>query len=187
MFGWLKSDDRNRRTAHEIYGAAVAQARHPAFYAEAGIPDTTEGRFEAIVLHLFLAMERLRAKGPVTEDAQRCLIERFVTDMDDQMREMGVGDLSVPKKVKKAAAVFYARAAAYRAGLQQDDDAALNAIAREILPESHHHHAGTLSRYVRAAHAALAAEPIDHILAGRIAFPEPGPFNVAPSASRGMP
>ena len=182
MLGWINADERNRRTAHDIYGAAVAQARQPAFYAEAGIPDTPEGRFEAIVLHLFLVLERLRAEGGSTEATSRAIIERFVTDMDDQMREMGVGDLTVPKKVKKAAAAFYARSGAYRAGLEQTGDEKLTAVVRDILPATHASMASSVAGYIRRAHVMLTSEPVAAILAGRPGFPDAGPFT-----TEGMP
>ena len=129
MLAWLTGLPPSRRTAGELYGRVVAEARRPAFYAELGVPDTPEGRFELIALHLFLVLERLRRDGGAGEALSRHVLEAFVTDMDDCMREMGVGDLTVPKRVKRAAAGFYERAGNYRAAL---DSAGGDALAVAI-------------------------------------------------------
>jgi len=114
---WLTQRADISRKAEELYGSVVTAARQPAFYERLGVPDTPEGRFELVALHLFLALEVLRGKGTAAEGLVRRTIEAFVIDMDDCMREMGVGDLTVPKKVKRAAAAFYERAGSYRSAL----------------------------------------------------------------------
>ena len=129
MFEWWKLRRSQKQTATEIYGAIVARARNPAFYRDCGVSDTPEGRYEVIVLVMSLVLERLGrlhadpGKSPV--ELQRLVIEAFVTDMDDSMREMGVGDLSVPKKVKRAAAGLMERLEQYRTALASADDAPL--------------------------------------------------------------
>ena len=100
MLQSLKERARLRRKAGEIYGAIVTQARQPAFYAKLGIPDTPVGRYEAVVVHLFLVLERLRAEGTRVGILPRALIEAFVADMDDCLRELGTGDIAVGKKVR---------------------------------------------------------------------------------------
>lgn len=172
MLSWLRTRQAERHKAAEIYGAVVTQARRPAFFAEAGVPDTPEGRYEAIVLHLFLVLERLRAAGDAAVDPSRRLIEAFVTDMDDQMREVGVSDLTVPKKVKRAAALFYERSAAYRAALDAATTEALATALRLVFPAAGAATEG-LAAYVRAAVAALAAQDTEALLEGRVTFPEP--------------
>ena len=119
MLRWLTQRADNSRKAEELYGSVVTAARQPAFYENLGVPDTPEGRFELVALHLFLALEGLRSKGTAADGLVRRTIEAFVIDMDDCMREMGVGDLTVPKKVKRAAAAFYERAASYRRALTE--------------------------------------------------------------------
>jgi len=117
MLRWLRQRADTGRKAEELYGSVVTAARQQAFYGRLGVPDTPEGRFELVAIHLFLALEALRGKGGEADELARRTIEAFVVDMDDCMREMGVGDLTVPKKVKRAAAGFYERAASYRSGL----------------------------------------------------------------------
>ena len=106
MLTWLRSRSLSGRTASGLYGSIVAQARQPAFYAGGGVPDTLEGRFGMIVVHMFLVLERLRRDGDNGQVLGRALLEAFATDMDDSMREIGIGDLSVPRRVKKAAAAL---------------------------------------------------------------------------------
>src|ERR1700675_4042072 len=95
-----------QRKAGEIYGAIVTQSRQPAFYARLGIPDTPTGRYEMVVVHLFLVLERLRGGGADAEAVAQVLVDAFVADMDDSLRELGTGDVGVPRRVKRAAAGF---------------------------------------------------------------------------------
>lgn len=133
MLNWYRARGANARKAKELYGAVVTAARQPRLYREYGVPDTLTGRYEMIVLMLVVALERLKPEGAAGEEISRLTLEAFVTDMDDNMREMGVGDLSVPKKVKRAAAGFYERASVYRPVLSSGDEAALaTAVGRFI-------------------------------------------------------
>jgi cytochrome b pre-mRNA-processing protein 3 len=163
-----------RRKAGEIYGAIVTQARRPDFYAALGVPDTPAGRYDMVVLHLFLVLERLRTARD-TSPLSRMLVEAFIADMDDSLRELATGDLSVPKKVRRAATGLYERSMAYRSALEAEDDAALTAALAE------HAYAGTgesaqarsLARYVNSAASALSAAKATEILAAQFAFPDP--------------
>ncbi|MGE0627630.1 MAG: ubiquinol-cytochrome C chaperone family protein [Hyphomicrobiaceae bacterium] len=105
----MKSRNDEARTASELYGRLVARSRAPWFYAGLGVPDTPEGRLEMVMLHVVLALRRLAAEGQPGQLLARALTETFVTDMDDCLREMGVGDIAVAGKVKKAAAALYDR------------------------------------------------------------------------------
>ncbi len=126
MFAWLASRPI-RAKAEELYGAVVTVARTPGYYSAFCVPDTTRGRFEMITLVLFLVLERTK-RAPGGMDLSRAGIEAFITDMDDCMREMGVGDLTVPKKVKRAAATFYERAKHYREALAEEGDEVLASV-----------------------------------------------------------
>lgn len=116
------------RTASELYGRLVARAREPWLYADVGVPDSPEGRLELLLMHMVLMLERLKATGPAGSPLARALTETFVTDMDDCLREMGVGDLTVPRKVKKAAAALYDRSRDYGEALRARDRARLAAL-----------------------------------------------------------
>jgi cytochrome b pre-mRNA-processing protein 3 len=95
----------------------VAAARQEVFYARWAVPDTVDGRFDMIALHLFLVLERLKGEGQAVEDFRQVLTDTFFQDMDRSLREMGVGDISVGKKVRKMAEAFYGRVQAYAAAL----------------------------------------------------------------------
>lgn len=163
MLQWLRSKSHIRRKAGEIYGAVVAAARQPVFFRKYSVPDTPEGRFEMVALMLFLVLERVKTSDPDGEALTQGVIEAFVTDMDDCMREMGVGDLTVPKKVKRAAAAFYERAGHYRSGLAAATPGAVpasdgleTALARFVFAGQKAGDAGAMAIYVRDAVLALA-------------------------------
>lgn len=175
MLAWLTGRDGPRHTAGELYGRVVAEARRTVFYAGLGVPDTPEGRYELIALHLFLLLERLRRDGSAGEAVSRHVLEAFVTDMDDCMREMGVGDSTVAKRVKRAAAGFYERAGPYRAALAAADGRPMaDALSQYIVgpasnakgPDGMH----ALGDYARASAARLAALNNSDALAGRMSF-----------------
>lgn len=172
IVAWFQSRSPVHQTATELYGAIVTQARAPAFYARHGVPDTPDGRYEVIVLHLFLVLERLQSTGELDRDLSQNLIEVFIEDMDDSMREMGVGDLSVPRKVKKAAAGLYDRAGVYRLALAADTGEALAAALEASIPaqDGEPLKASDLAQYMRACAAHLAQQPVASVSAGRITF-----------------
>ena len=118
---WLRMIGPTGRKASKLYGSIVAQARQPAFYRELGVPDTTRGRYEVLVLHMSSVLNALHQFEGGDGKVGRALIEVFVADMDDAMRELGVGDLSVPKKVKKTAAGLRERTMAYRSVIDDGD------------------------------------------------------------------
>lgn len=166
-----------RRQGHdpavdEVYAAIVAQARQPEFYTAAGVPDSPVGRFAMLALHGFLALDRLgREEG--ARDFSQALFDAMFGDMDRNLREMGVGDLSVGKKITNLAQYFYALAAACRAGLNGEGEG-LEAALREYV------HAGgapsaeavaLLAGYLRRGEALLAGQDIGAITGGSIAFP----------------
>jgi len=175
MLKSLRTRTETRRKAGEIYGAVVAQARRPEFYAALGVPDTPVGRYEMVVLHLFLVLEPLRSTSDGAAPLDRMLVEAFIEDMDDSLRELATGDLSVPKKVRRAATGLYDRSMDYRAALAEPGNAALAvALARHIhdAPDGTEADARltTLAAYVRKAAAAMAeAGPVS----GGVRFPEP--------------
>jgi cytochrome b pre-mRNA-processing protein 3 len=154
------------RRAGELYGSVVAAARQPRFYESLGVPDTPVGRFELVALHLYLALDSL---PPDTEALRQRLIETFVTDMDDCLREMAVGDLAVPKKVRRAAAVFFARSGVYQDAARRADDAALIETFIEHIfdvDDGRRPSAKALACYVRSARFALKTVAFDDWVAG---------------------
>jgi len=167
MLRWLRQQAETSRKAEELYGSVVTAARQPAFYGVLGVPDIPEGRFELVALHLFLALEGLRGKGAAAEELTRRTIEAFVVDMDDCMREMGVGDLTVPKRVKRAAAAFYERASVYRQELAEAGAPGLsNSLRSYVFAGSAEREDGAagLAHYMQAASSALSDRTFDEFV-----------------------
>jgi cytochrome b pre-mRNA-processing protein 3 len=169
------SSSPETKVAREMYSAIVAKARQPYFYAELHVPDTIDGRFDMIALHAILLMNRLAQGGPHAKALSQRLFDEFFADMDRSLREMGVGDLSIGKKVRNMAEVFYGRAKAYRDALERGDHEALErALARNIyIGEAAAGDSQRLARYVTEAWRSLAAQAEAEIVAGRPHFPDP--------------
>ena len=132
MFKWFKTRQNLLQQTSHLYDAVVTQSRNPLFYGPLGVPDTLEGRYEMVVLHLFLIIERLQDAEDGEPMITRNLSDRFVTDMDDSMRELGIGDTTVPKKVKRAAAGLLERSTDYRKGLAAGKETLAATLARHI-------------------------------------------------------
>jgi cytochrome b pre-mRNA-processing protein 3 len=165
--------------ADALYGIAVARAREPAFYRDLGVPDTVEGRFEMISLHVYLILHRLKNGSGVTghEGALgQALFDVMFADMDRSLREMGVGDLGVGRRVKTMAEAFYGRIRAYDDGLAAGEPALARALARNVLDSSESGPEGAaLARYVVESIRALADVPDAELACGEAVFaPLPG-------------
>ena len=175
-----------RRAGLRLYEAIVAQARSEPFFRQHGVPDTVHGRFELTVLHVALVVSRLQAEGEEGQELARVMLEAFVADMDDACRRLGIGDMGVPRHVKKATAAVLERGNAYRAAIvatpspsgEPNDDALARVLAAEIWPETP---AGSpadptmprgLADYVRAAAVSLAEQSREDLIAGAVTFPD---------------
>ncbi len=176
---WGRRQDR-RAAAHRIYRALVDQARAPAFYARLGVPDAFPGRFDMIALHAFLVMRRLKDEGEEAAAVSQALFDVMFADMDQGLREMGVGDLSVPKKIRRLVEGFYGRVAAYEAGLGGEAGVLESALRRNLYGAGRPSEAQVraMADYVRRCDRTLAAVPVPDVIAGRLSFaaiPEAGP------------
>lgn len=157
-----------------LYGAIVAQARAPEFYRHFGVPDTVNGRFEMIVLHAVLVLARLDAEGEGARRFGQALFDHFCADMDGNLREMGVGDLAVPRQMTAIGEAFYGRKRAYMAALGEGgSDALIGALCRNVYAGVGAPPADLLAAYAVESAVRLAALDIDALRAGRIDFPEP--------------
>jgi cytochrome b pre-mRNA-processing protein 3 len=171
MFGRLL-----RRAAPEdviapvVYGAIVAQARNPVFYSDLGVPDTVTGRFEMVVLHLGLLLDRLQGTEADKTLGQK-VFDLYCIDMDRSLRELGVGDLAVPKRMRKMTEAFYGRARAYRQAMADGGDTLHEAIARNVFGgDASASGSAPLAAYARASAAALSVTPSAVIAAGSVPF-----------------
>jgi cytochrome b pre-mRNA-processing protein 3 len=161
-----------RGTIETIYGMIVTQAREPLFYRDLGVPDTVNGRFDLLLLHLWMVLRRLKGTEGGTELAQ-ALFDRFCEDMDANLREMGVGDLAVPKRMQAFGEAFYGRAAAYDLALTDSADALAQALSRNILSGGATEDAERLAAYAENAIAALSGLDDATLLMAAWKFPLP--------------
>ena len=167
----------NRNLIEQLHGEIVAAARRPALYLTFRAPDTLDGRFEMITLHAGLVLRRLRAISGLGDEIAQDLADCVFRHFDDALREIGVGDTSIPKRMKKMAEAFYGRTKAYAEGLAEPASNELErALARNVygvesLAEAPA--APALAGYARACAAALEAQGLADFAAGRVVFPEP--------------
>jgi cytochrome b pre-mRNA-processing protein 3 len=165
----------SRNSVRAVYGAIVAAARHPRPYAEWGVPDTVDGRYDMIVLHAVAVLDRLSGEGEAARSFAQGLTDEVFADMDRSLREMGVGDLSVGKKVRRMAEVFYGRARAYQAALQAQDAGGLaEAVYRNVFAGTGERQGAVrLADYALRLRRHLHERPIGPILSGAIDLPDP--------------
>jgi cytochrome b pre-mRNA-processing protein 3 len=180
---WLRrfqpdaADRAAREVAERVYRDLVKQARTPSFYRDLGVPDTPEGRFEMIGLHVALVVRGLRLAGAPGRALAQELIDLLFADVDEGLRHIGIGDLSVGKHVKRLAGNFYARLRA----LDEALDTVPGAPLAPMLRTNVYHNAVAPSRrqlaaladYLLAAEAALRAHASARVLAGDIAWVSP--------------
>lgn len=173
IFNLFRKDPR-RAVIAALYERVATASRNPGLYAGLGVPDSLEGRFEALVLHMVLALRGLRDLPPPADEVGRDLTEALFRDLDASLREMGVGDTAVPKRMKKLGEAFYGRAHAYDAALNEADEAALAAaLGRNVTAGAP---AIPLARYVLASDRGFRALSLDTILDQGFPFPVPGDF-----------
>ena len=161
------------RAAHELYAAAVIQARQPAFYTGLGVADSVDGRFDLVALHVFLLLNRLGG-GEALHGLSQAVFDLMFADMDQNLRELGVSDMAVGGRVKTMARAFYGRVAAYEPGLE-DGLLLEQALARNLYrgapvdPTS----LSIMASYVQRQGAALAGYELADFKEGRVRFDAP--------------
>lgn len=157
------------------YRCVVEQARQPIFFTDYGVPDTLDGRFELICLHAFLYLHRLKREGPRARRICQSFFDRMFADFDRALREMGTGDLSVGRHVKRMVLAFYGRVRAYEEGLDGGDSVLGAALVRNVFGTVSEAvpFAGMMVRYMRGAARDLHRQSAADLLAGRIVFEAP--------------
>ncbi len=156
-------------TIGTIYGMIVTRAREPAFYNGYGVPDTVDGRFDLVVLHLWMALSCLRTTADPQKLAQG-LFDHFCADMDANLREMGVGDMAVPKRMQAFGQAFYGRSAAYDAAVAEGHEALARALDKNVYNGRNFEQARRLAGYVEASIARLASIDIATLTEDRQPF-----------------
>lgn len=166
--------NRQETTIKALYGAIVAQARLPVFYRDYGVPDTVNGRFDMIVLHLALLLDHMEAGSESLRTQGQAVFDLFCREMDGHFREIGISDLKVPKEMKQVGQAFYGRRSVYREALATPDNRALaEAITRNIYTEETDAKAGAerLAAYVRTAAQSLSRQ--NDLENGQLTWPDP--------------
>jgi cytochrome b pre-mRNA-processing protein 3 len=167
--------DPRRELIADLYKRVAAAARQPGLYGTLGVPDTIEGRFEALSLHMVLALRALRHKPDPAGDVARDLTDAFFRDLDASLREMGVGDTVVPKRMKTLAEAFYGRAGVYDAALDAADERVLaGALGRNVRGSDAP--AEGLARYALAADRGLKEASAEAFLTDGPRFPSAEAF-----------
>ncbi|MCB9991328.1 MAG: ubiquinol-cytochrome C chaperone family protein [Rhodospirillales bacterium] len=171
MFALFKGKRAELHAAHALYCAIVAQARQPVFYERCGVPDSVDGRFDMICLHVFLVMERLLGEGRQGKILAQKLFDTMFRDMERNLREIGVGDLSLPKHVKRMMKGFNGRASAYHQALKSG---ALDEVLRRNLygtvKQPDEGHIAAMTQYIDDNAALLARQSYALIAAGQVEF-----------------
>jgi cytochrome b pre-mRNA-processing protein 3 len=161
-----------RGTIEAIYGMIVTRAREPSFYRDLAVPDTVNGRFDLLLLHLWLVLRRLKSVEGGAALSQG-LFDHFCNDMDDNLREMGVSDLKVPKRMRAFGEAFYGRTAAYDMALTEGQEALAQAICKNILNGENIEKARRLAAYTEATMATLDGIDEATLMSGSARFPLP--------------
>ncbi len=161
-------DDAARR----LYICVIKQARQPGFYLYCGVPDTADGRFDMILLHAFLLLRRTKRDQDRTADLGQAFFDLMFADMDQNLREMGLGDLAVGKRVKGMAAAFYGRIQAYEDGLAGNETALVDSLRRNLYrkTEPDDSQLSTVSDYMRREAVRLDEIDTDRLLKGELDF-----------------
>jgi cytochrome b pre-mRNA-processing protein 3 len=154
-----------------LYRSLVEKARDPAFYAALGVPDTVNGRFDMLVIHAMLVLRRLRGGGNAADRTGKAMLELLFRDMDQSLREMGIGDMGVGKHIKKMAKAMFGRAEAYEAGLDSSDPAIISQVLKENIYRQGAPSDAVVAQmadYMRRADVHMQSEDVAGITAGRI-------------------
>jgi len=182
---FLKARRARADSIRRLHAEIVRQAREPVFYGPYSVPDTIDGRFDMVVLHAVLVMDRLRATGDAGVTLSQALFDHVFRDFDRSLREMGSGDLGVGKRIKAMAKAFYGRMDAYVTALRGDDAALEDALRRNLFAKTDPHPRvlAAMSTYVRREAQSLAITPAEDLHAGRFTFEAP-PTETIPGSVR---
>ncbi len=178
---------QEQAAATSLYAAIVAQARQPAFFAALGVPDTVDGRFEVLMLHGAALINRLKDQGEQADAVNQAVFDALFTDVDDNLRELGVGDLRVGKKVKGMAESFHGRAVALEQALANPDASVLEETVWRntyATAEPSSEQVRAMADYVRDIAARLRQQPLAQLLVGKLDF-GPAPQGVAATEEAG--
>ena len=164
-----------RLAGEALYAAVVQQARSPALYLTLGAPDTTEGRFELYSLHVYLILERFKDGGDQAADTGQQLFDTYLSALDNALREMGIGDLGVGRRMRKLGEAFYGRIQSYEQALSAlPDQKGLRALlVRTVYAGAEKSEAAAMADYIVAQRAGLAGQTLQALCGGEIHWQAP--------------
>ena len=169
LFDLFRRQDPAEDAALVLYPTLVEKARDPAFYAQLAVPDTVNGRFDMLVIHAMLVLRRLRGAGAAADAFGKALLELLFRDMDQSLREMGVGDMGIGRHIKKMAKALFGRAEAYEAGLDGDVSLLLEALKENVYRRAAGDaHLAQMADYLTRAAQHVATQDVGDIVAGKI-------------------
>jgi cytochrome b pre-mRNA-processing protein 3 len=172
VFGLFKSR-KHSKIAHSLYNSILSQARLPIFYTDLGVQDTIDGRFDMIVLHAHIFFNRLKDSTTEAHEISQAVFDLMFADMEQNLREMGVGDVGVSKRIKTMAEAFYGRAMAYANGMhEQDNSLLISALKRNLYRNSEVRDQiiVDVSSYMRDQVAYLKSQEISQLIQGKVTF-----------------
>ncbi|MGA8772021.1 MAG: ubiquinol-cytochrome C chaperone family protein, partial [Rhodomicrobium sp.] len=175
MFRWFAERTARREAAEKIYDSIVAQSRNPVFYVRCGVPDTLSGRFDTLVIHMFIVMQNLKLGANEGKLLGKEIIEAFVREMDSMVRDLGISDVYVAQEVRKIADLFYRQLVVYTNAVEQKNATALaEAIWKSFQSgdENADVAADELASYIFQAIKNIGEMPLNLLLQGHLNFPE---------------
>ncbi len=183
MFRWFAGRAARKEAAEKIYDAIVAQSRNPGFYIRCSVPDTLSGRFDMLVIHMFVVLQILKLGGREGQLLAQEIVEAFIREMDTMVRDLGVSDRNVPKEVRKIAQLFYGQLLAYSTALQRNNMKALGTEISKSFQEGDGSvdqaiASDSIALYIKQSIKNIQEMPLNMLLQGNIRFPEiAGPRN----------
>lgn len=175
FFDTFRLKKQRRSQANALYLAVVEQSRQPVLYTVFNVPDTVDGRFDMIVIHVMLLIRRLRGEGEAAAAISQDVLNLMFDDMDRNFREMGISDLSIGKHVKKTAKAFYGRADAIETALEAGEEELAAALRDTVFRSGEREESKglDLARYLAKADAQLKILQTEQLLDGELVFPSP--------------
>jgi len=166
----FRRPDPLQDAAAALYVKLVEKARDPAFFGDLAVPDTVNGRYDMLVIHAMLVLRRLRGGGDLADRSGKAMLELLFRDMDQSLREMGVGDMGIGKHIKRMAKALFGRSEAYEAGLDGDPALLLAALKENLYrhAEVNDAQAAAMADYLRRAETHLSPQKVEDIVEGRV-------------------
>ncbi|GJL84946.1 MAG: hypothetical protein DHS20C02_07210 [Micavibrio sp.] len=174
MFGLFGTKNPYEQPARQLYASAFNHTRMPCFYQEYAVPDTLDGRFDLLLLHLFLIINRMQGEGRKGAQLGQAMFDVAFADVDQGLRENGIGDMGLPKHMRRMMLAFNGRMHSYAEAVESSE--LDKTLARNLYGTLENPRADVLSRmsaYVTETMAWLGKQQSERIFEGQIEFIEP--------------